>query len=162
MCTFVFICFNLQLQCLVSHIRLGIKCCYVLFNVCILLYLICDTLINYYLLTYLFTLTPHFYIVKMGFTGVYIIFLFSYLRVPTINVLSKNKKNIFKKNHLKIIIFTAVKYHNILHGHVCVMIGFNTNLIMFNSRYRIYVCSFPQFISQCLKSFYFKIFEVLK
>ena len=23
--------------------------------------------------------------------------------------------------HLKIIIFTAVKYHSILHGHVCVM-----------------------------------------
>ena len=35
MCTFVFICFNLQLQCLVSHIRLGIKYCYVFFNVCI-------------------------------------------------------------------------------------------------------------------------------
>ena len=40
--------------------------------------------------------------------------------MPTIYVLSKNKKNI-KKFHLKIIIFTALKYCNILHGHVCVM-----------------------------------------
>ena len=41
-------------------------------------------------------------------------------RVPTIYVLSKNKKliTIF---HLKIIIFIAVKYCCILHGHVCVM-----------------------------------------
>ena len=31
-----------------------------------------------------------------------------------------NKKNI-KKFHLKNIIFTAVKYCSILHGHVCVM-----------------------------------------
>ena len=48
--------------------------------------------------------------------------------VPTINVLSKNKKNI-KKFHLKIIIFTAVKYCSILHGHVCVM--FSTVYLMY-------------------------------
>ena len=43
-------------------------------------------------------------------------------RVPTIYVLSKNKKNITIV-HLKFIIFTAVKYCSIgiLHGHVCVM-----------------------------------------
>ena len=39
----------------------------------------------------------------------------------TINVLSKNKKNI-KKIHLKINIFTAVKYCCILHGPVFVMV----------------------------------------
>ena len=37
-----------------------------------------------------------------------------------IYVLSKNKKNI-RIFHLKIIIFIAVKYCRILHGHVCVM-----------------------------------------
>ena len=36
------------------------------------------------------------------------------------SVLSKNMK-IYKKKHLKIIIFTAVKYCSILHGHICVM-----------------------------------------
>ena len=40
--------------------------------------------------------------------------------MPTINVLSKNKKNI-TFCHLIIAIFTAMKYHSILHGHVCVM-----------------------------------------
>ena len=40
--------------------------------------------------------------------------------MPTINVLSKNKKNIIFF-HLKINIFTAVKYCCILHGCVCVM-----------------------------------------
>ena len=41
-------------------------------------------------------------------------------RVPTINVLSKNKKNI-TIFHLKIIFLPAVKYCSILHGHVFVM-----------------------------------------
>ena len=51
--------------------------------------------------TYLYNvdpLKPHFYIVKLGFTGVYVIFLISAqkfrLCVPTIYVLSKNMKNI--------------------------------------------------------------------
>ena len=48
-----FICFNLQIQCLVSHSRLGIKYCYVFLMFVYMLYLICDTQINYYLLTYL-------------------------------------------------------------------------------------------------------------
>ena len=47
-------------------------------------------------------------------------------RVPTINVLSKNNKNIKKKNHLKMNIFTAVKYCCILHGRVFVMLTFVT------------------------------------
>ena len=66
-------------------------------------------------------LKPHFYIVKLGFTGVYIIFLISaqkhrlwvivrtassrwFLRVPTIYVLSRNVKNI-RIFYLKIFIF---------------------------------------------------------
>ena len=40
--------------------------------------------------------------------------------MPTINVLSKNKKNI-KTFHLKINTFTAEKDCCILHGCVCVM-----------------------------------------
>ena len=53
-------------------------------------------------------LTHHFYIVKMGFTGVYVFFFFffalkhrSWVRVPTIYVLSKNMK-IVKKINLKL------------------------------------------------------------
>ena len=38
--------------------------------------------------------------------------------------MSKNKKTI-KNFHLKITIFTAVKYCSILHGHVCVMTIFS-------------------------------------
>ena len=43
-----------------------------------------------------------------------------FLRAPTINVLSKNKKNI-TIFHLKIIIFTAVKSSWLMHGRVFVM-----------------------------------------
>ena len=46
-----------------------------------------------------------------------------FLRLPTINVLSKNKKNI-TIFHLKIIFFTAVKNCSIFHGHVFVMSSF--------------------------------------
>ena len=53
-------------------------------------------------------LKPHFYIVKLGFTGVYIIFLISAqkhrLWVPTIYVLSRNMRNI-KVFYLKIFSF---------------------------------------------------------
>ena len=40
--------------------------------------------------------------------------------VPTIYVLSKNMKKV-KFFHQNIIVFTAMKYCRILHGHVCVM-----------------------------------------
>ena len=40
--------------------------------------------------------------------------------MPTLNVLSNNKKSILK-NHLDIKIFTAVKYCCILHGRIRVM-----------------------------------------
>ena len=40
--------------------------------------------------------------------------------MPTINVLSKNKKRI-TLFHRKFTTFTAVKYRIILHGHVCLM-----------------------------------------
>ena len=61
-------------------------------------------------------LKPHFYISKLGFTGVNIIFLISAQnihcgysleppRVPTVYVLSRNMKNKKKKKYLKIFIF---------------------------------------------------------
>ena len=56
-------------------------------------------------------LKPHFYIVKLGFTGVYIIFLISaqnidcrYSLEPTIYVLIRNMKNM-KNFYLKIFFF---------------------------------------------------------
>ena len=69
--------------------------------------------------------TPHFFIVKLELTGVYI---FSYFCSKTYRLwvlvrtalLSKNKTNI-KNFHLKMNIFTAVKHCCILHGRVCVM-----------------------------------------
>ena len=79
-------------------------------------------------------LTSHFYIEKVGFTRVYIFLLFLLQNIDcgyslaeavltcTHNLcFGQNKKNI-RNFHLKIIIFTAVKYFSILHGHVCVMI----------------------------------------
>ena len=47
--------------------------------------------------------------------------------MPTIFVLSENKKNIFF-SHLKIIVFTAVKYCSLLHGRVLVM-GYSVIII---------------------------------
>ena len=55
------------------------------------------------------------------------VYIFSYfalkhrLCIPAINVLSKNTKNVISF-HLKINIFTAVKYCCILHGRVFVKI----------------------------------------
>ena len=75
-----------------------------------------------------YPLTPHFYIVKLGFAGYTFVSYFRYKtdcgyslepRVPAINVLSKNKKNI-TTFHQKIFIFTAVKYYSILYGRVFV------------------------------------------
>ena len=80
-----------------------------------------------------YPLTHHFYIVKLGFTGVYI---FSYFALNidcgysceavltcTLNLCFEQKilrKN--KKNKLKIVIFSAVKNRCILHGRVFVML----------------------------------------
>ena len=83
-------------------------------------------------------LEPHFYIVKLGFTGVYIIFLTSALkhrlwvlvrtasprrfyRVPTIYILSRSKKNI-TIFHLNIFVFSAVKFTMYLYRRVFVML----------------------------------------
>ena len=73
------------------------------------------------------TLTPHFYIVQLGFYRGIHFFLFllknidcgySLERVLTIYVLSKNMKNI-TIFHLKIIIFTTVKNCSISHNKAC-------------------------------------------
>ena len=80
---------------------------------------------------------PHFYIGKLGYAGVYLFFLFLLQnidgeysleplgeavlkRVPTIYVLSKNKKN-NKKFLLKIFNFYSLQNLCILHGQVFVM-----------------------------------------
>ena len=52
--------------------------------------------------------------------------------------LSKNKKNI-TIFHLKIIIFTAVKYRSILHGHVGVMYRFSCYVVQ--SQWQRFICS---------------------
>ena len=81
-------------------------------------------------------LIPHFYIVKLGFTGVYFFVIFApkhrlWVLVRTASVrcnhnlcFEQKKKNI-KNFHLKIIIFTAVKNCSILHGRVFIM-GFHS------------------------------------
>ena len=68
----------------------------------------------------IYPLIPHFYIAKLGYAGVYLFFLFLLQnidcgyslepprRVPTIYVLSKNKKNI-KKFLMKFSIFATEK-----------------------------------------------------
>ena len=118
-------------------------------------------------------LTHHFYIVKLGCAGVNFFLIFApkhrlcvlvriaslrrFERVPTINVLSKNKKNV-KKFHLKMNIFTAVKYCCISHGHACVMArrAYKVLTIMCLSYYsRIILASESTFahLSQILWSF---------
>ena len=66
-------------------------------------------------------LSPHFYKVNLGFTGVYIIFLILALKHTIYICYEHNKKHI-TIFHLKVIIFTAVKYYSILHGRVIVML----------------------------------------
>ena len=64
---------------------------------------------------------PHFYIVKLGFTGVYIIFLIveAVLTSTTIYVL-RNKKNI-RFFYLEIFIFCVIKFSVYLNRHIFVM-----------------------------------------
>ena len=77
---------------------------------------------------YVYPLEPHFYIAKLGYAGVYLFFLIFAPKhrlwvldcVPTIYVLSKNKKNV-KQFLLKIFIFCNLKNHCSLHGQVFVM-----------------------------------------
>ena len=69
--------------------------------------------------------TPLLYSKTGVYRGILFFLIFApkhrlWVLVRTINVLSKNKKNI-KNFHLKMNIFTAVKYCCILHGHVFVM-----------------------------------------
>ena len=80
-------------------------------------------------------LKPHFYTVKLGFTGVYINFCSKhrlwvlaktaserrFKQVPTIYVLSRNIK-ITRMFHLKVFIFLVVKFSIYLNRRVYVMI----------------------------------------
>ena len=84
-------------------------------------------------------LKPHFYIVKLGFKRVYIIFLISaqkhrlwvlvkiallrrFYRVPTIYVLSRNIKK-YQRFLSENFQFLEVKFSTYLHRHVFVMFG---------------------------------------
>ena len=71
---------------------------------------------------YVYPLEPHFYIVKLGFAGVYLFFLFLLQNVDCGYSLepAKNKKNI-RKFPLKIFIFYNFKNLCLLHGQVFVM-----------------------------------------
>ena len=87
-------------------------------------------------LCYLYPLTPHFYIVNLGFTGVYFFLMFvlkqrlwvlirtvpvrRFSHAPTVYVLSEYGEKEEKKQ-LKKFIFTAIKICSILHKHVIVM-----------------------------------------
>ena len=88
----------------------------------------------------LFRLTPHFSIVKLGFTGVYIFLNFAFkhrsrVLVRTISVsdshctpdlcFKQNTKKLSQLFQLKIIIFTALKKRSILHRSVIVMASLN-------------------------------------
>ena len=78
-------------------------------------------------------LAPHFYIIKLEFTRVYIFLIFTLkhrLCLSTIYVSSKNMKILKKKKKKKkkkknkqpkIVIFTAVKNRCMLHGRVFVI-----------------------------------------
>ena len=76
--------------------------------------------LKYFLIKQLHYSLTHFYIVKLGFAGVYLFFLFLLQNIDC--VLSKNKKNI-KIFQRKIFIFYNFKNIFILHGHVFVMHG---------------------------------------
>ena len=82
-----------------------------------------------------YPLTPHFYLVKLGFTGEYIIFLFfslkhifneAVLTCPP-NICFEQKYENSQKSQLKIVIFTAVNNRSILHGRVFVMYSEKSN-----------------------------------
>ena len=98
-------------------------------------------------------LQPHFYIVKLGFTGVYIIFLISaqkhrlwvlvrtasarrFYRVPTIYVLSRNMKNI-RFFYLKIFLFLVVKFSIYLNRCVFVMIIPSASHTLLSTSYKL-------------------------
>ena len=91
-------------------------------------------------------LKPHFYIVKLGFTGVYIISFISaqkhrlwvlvrtasprwFERVPTIYVLSRNMKNI-RVFYLKFFSFLELKFSIYLNRRVFVMIIWSISCVI--------------------------------
>ena len=90
----------------------------------------------------------HFYLVKLGYTGVYIFFLFllqnidcGYSQVPTINVLSKNIRNsicfkMMKFFLLKISMYTAWAC---LHNDLLLSVALRkTCILMFSTKFSTY------------------------
>ena len=98
---------------------------------------------------------PHFYIVKLGFTGVYIFFSYfcsktrRFKRAPTIYVLSRNVKNI-RGFYLKICSFWKLIFSIYLNRHVFVHLyrkhivlrrnKTHTDLDILNMKKKVHVC----------------------
>ena len=102
-------------------------------------------------------LKPHFYIVKLGFTGVYIIFLISAQNIDcgyslepllseavltsTHNICFEQKCEKYQNFYLKIFIFLVLKFSVYLNRHVFVMITLykifhiQRELILFQGRH---------------------------
>ena len=110
----------------------------------VFVWLVCQKVLFFITKTCLYNfdpLKPHFYIVKLGFTGVDIIFLISaqkhrlwvlvrtasprqFYRVPTIYVLRRNMKNI--RNFIWIFQFLEVKFPIYLNRRVFVLLPSST------------------------------------
>ena len=67
-------------------------------------------------------LKPHFYTVKLGYTGVYIIFLAEAVLTSTHNLCFEQKYEKYENFYLKIFIFLVVKFSIYLNRRVFVMI----------------------------------------
>ena len=116
-------------------------------------------------------LTPHFYIVKLGFTGVCIIFLMSAQNIdcgyslepphrggsneyPQSMFWAKNMKNI-RIFYLKIFIFLVVKFWVYLNRHVFIMLFATILLFFFFFFFFVCVCVFFVFFLFILFFFFF-------
>ena len=115
-------------------------------------------------------LKPHFYIVKLGFIGVYIIFLISaqqhrlwvlvrtasvrrFERVPTIYVLSRNMKNI-RIFIWKFSFFWVVKFSIYLNRRVFVMSTFLFGQVYFQLKGCLFCFSLLSFTIEILGIFF--------
>ena len=86
-------------------------------------------------------LKPHFYIVKLGFTGVYIIFQISAeaILTNTHNLCFEQKYEKYQNFYLKIFIFLVVKFSIYLNRRVFVMIT-STTFFSFASVLDLWEC----------------------
>ena len=73
-------------------------------------------------------LKPHFYIIKLGFRGVYIIFLISAVLMSTHNLCFEQKYEKYQNFYLKILQFLVVKFSIYLNR--CVFVMDRTNMMI--------------------------------